>query len=348
MLAAKRVEVSQAIDEMFDDFYERGWTDGLPIIPPTEERVQACVDYVGRDGREVVAKIPPADGLATIEAIAINAVMAGCRPEYMPVLIAAVEAVREPEFLLTTIQVTTNPATPFLIVNGPIRNQLGINCGPNALGQGWRANATIGRALHLLLVNVGDARPGSVSKATLGHPGRFTMCLGEYEEESPWEPLHVERGFSPEESVVTVVPAAGTLQIYAGSRGADRCLTVIAHSISAMGTNDMIAGLIREAHNEPVLILCPAHARMFADAGLSKLDVKRILWERGRLPVDWFPDDIAELKRSLGLVIDGMVPLVRKPEDLILIVAGGPSGLHSTFVPTFGASSLPVTKRVKL
>ncbi|MDO8674448.1 MAG: hypothetical protein Q7O66_23835 [Dehalococcoidia bacterium] len=346
MLTSERVEVSPSVDRMFEDFYERGWTDGLPIIPPTEELVQAFVDHLGRNPDEVVAEIPPDNNAATIETIAINAVMAGCRPEYMPVIIAAIAAVTEPDWGLWKIQVTTNSASPFVIVNGPVRNQLKINGGPNCLGQGWRANASIGRALNLLLRNAGGSMPGVVSKATQGQPGRFTMCLGENEEESPWEPLHVERGFSPEQSTVTVLPAAGTMQLYAGSRGADRCLTIIAHSITCVGTNDMIAP--RAKHNEPVLIMCPAHARMCADAGYSKKDVKLILWEQGRLPIDWFPDDVAEIKRSLGLVFDGMVPLTGSPDDLVIIVAGGPSGLHTTFVPTMGVGHPAITKPITL
>ncbi|MDO8670250.1 MAG: hypothetical protein Q7O66_02325 [Dehalococcoidia bacterium] len=346
MLASDRVEVSEAIEAMFQEFYERGWTDGLPVIPPTEERVQVFVDYLGRDAGEIVAEIPPENGVATIEKVAINAVMAGCLPEYMPVILAAIDAVVEPDWGLWSIQVTTNSASPFVIVNGPIRNELKINCGANAMGQGWRANATIGRAVNLLLRNAGGATPGLVSKSTQGMPGRFTMCIGENEEDSPWEPLHVERGFSPQQSTVTVLPAASTLQLYAGSRGADRCLTIIAHSITAMGTNNMIAR--RAKPDAPVLIMCPAHAQMCADAGYSKQDVKRILWERGRLPIDWFPEDVAAEKYTLGLVFDGMVPLLGQPDELVITVAGGPSGLHTTFVPSMGVGHPAITKLINV
>ncbi|MDO8670967.1 MAG: hypothetical protein Q7O66_05995 [Dehalococcoidia bacterium] len=348
MLTSRRVEVSDAVDAIFDEMYERGWTDGLPVIPPTPERVQAFIDYLGRDPGEKLAEIPPDNSVATIEAVAINAVMAGCLPEYLPVILAGLEAVKDPAFALSTMQVTTNSASPFLIVNGPIRNKLGINSGPNCFGQGWRANATIGRALNLLLRNVGGAKPGSVSKSTQGMPGRFTMCIGENEEDSPWEPLHVERGMSADQSAVTVVPAAGTMQLYAGSRGGERMLTVVAHSITAMGTNDMIAPLAKGKHNEPVIVMCPAHAQMCADLGMSKKDVKRILWERGRLPVEWFPEDVIGEKRTVGLVIDGMVPLVANPDDLILVVAGGDSGLHTTFVTTFATSHHSATKLIRL
>ncbi|MBI2865368.1 MAG: hypothetical protein HYX94_12510, partial [Chloroflexi bacterium] len=333
MLTSKLIEVSQSVHSMYEDLYKRGWTDGLPVIPPTKELVQACVDYVGRDAGEVVAEIPPASGLATVEKVAINAVMAGCRPEYMPVLLAAIEAMMAPEFDLNLTQVTTNPSTPFLIVNGPIRQQIELNCGASALGPGFRANATIGRAIRLLLLNVGRAAPVTVDKATLGWPGKFTMCLGENEESSPWEPLHVERGFSPDQSTVTVIPAAGSFNMYAGTKGefggADSALTIIAHTMTAMGGNEIITAW----HNHPVLILNQMHARIFAGVGLSKQQVKQILWERARLPMGLLPSWLAEEKRGCGLVAEGMMLLTDKPERLTIVVAGGPSGLHSTYVP---------------
>ncbi|MBI2865098.1 MAG: hypothetical protein HYX94_11110 [Chloroflexi bacterium] len=348
MSTSKLVEVSQSVHSMYEDLYERGWTDGLPIIPPTKELVQACVDYVGRDGGEIVAEIPPAFGVATLEKVASNAVMAGCRPEYMPVLLAAIEALLDPVFDLRAVQVTTNPATPFLIVNGPIRQQIGLNCGASALGPGWRANATVGRAIRLLLLNVGGATPGTVDKATLGWSGKFTMCLGENEEVSPWEPLHVERGFSREASTVTVVHASGSFNLYAGTRGefdgADSALTIIAHSMTAMGTNEVITSW----YNHPVLILNQIHAGIFAKVGLSKQQVKHILWERARLPMGLLPAWLAQEKRDCNLVVDGMMLLTDNPERLTIVVAGGPSGLHSTYVPCMGGGRSSVTKLIKV
>ncbi|MBI2864279.1 MAG: hypothetical protein HYX94_06915 [Chloroflexi bacterium] len=348
MLTSELVAVSQSVHSMYEDLYERGWTDGLPIIPPTDDLVRACIDYVGRDAGEVVGEIPPACGVATVEKVAINAVMAGCRPEYMPVLLAAIEALLDPDYVLRAVQVTTNPTTPFLIVNGPIRQQIGLNCGASALGPGFRANATIGRAIRLILLNVGGGTPVTVDKATLGWPGKFTMCLGENEEASPWEPLHVERGFSPEESTVTVVSASGTLNLYAGTRGefggADSALTILAHSMTAMGTNEIITAF----HNHPVLILSQIHAGIFANVGLSKQQVKQILWERARLPMGLLPPWLAEQKRACNLVVDGMMLLTDKPERFTIIVAGGPSGLHSTYVPVRGSGVPTITRPIKL
>ncbi|MDO8674404.1 MAG: hypothetical protein Q7O66_23605, partial [Dehalococcoidia bacterium] len=157
MLSSERVEVSDSYDEMYEQLCEWGWTDGLPIVPPTVERVRAFIDFTGRDAGEVVAEIPTLNGQATIEKIAINAVMAGCKPEYMTVLFAAIDAVMVPAFNIGGLQATTNPVAPMIIVNGPIRGGLGINSGSGALRPGWRANATIGRALRLVLVNIGGA-----------------------------------------------------------------------------------------------------------------------------------------------------------------------------------------------
>ncbi|MBI2863936.1 MAG: hypothetical protein HYX94_05175 [Chloroflexi bacterium] len=348
MLTSKLIEVSPSFHGIYEDLYERGWTDGLPVIPPTDDLVQACIEYVGRDAGDIVGEIPPAGGVATIEKIAINAVMAGCRPEYMPVLLAAIEAMIGSEFELRAMQVTSNPATPFLVINGPIRQQIGLNCGASALGPGFRANATIGRAIRLLLLNVGGAIPGTVDKATLGWPGKFTMCLGENEEASPWEPLHVERGFSQEESTVTVIPAAGCFNVYAGTRGefagADSALTILAHSMTVMGTTEVITAF----YNHPVLIVNQMHAGILANVGLSKQQVKQILWERARLPMGMLPPWLADEKRACNLVEDGMMLLTDKPERLTLIVAGGPTGLHSTYVPIMGGGQAPITKVIKV
>ncbi|MDO8672552.1 MAG: hypothetical protein Q7O66_14145 [Dehalococcoidia bacterium] len=341
MLASRRVTVSESIDVLFEQAYEWGWTDGLPIIPPTEERVMAFVKYVGREPEEVVAEIPPGFGVATIEKLAINAVMAGCRPEYFPVLLAAVEAIMEPEFNLNGIQCTTNPAAPLLIINGPIRDQLGINSNANALGQGCRANATIGRALRLVLLNVGGAIPGTVDKATLGQPGKFTFCLGENEEENPWEPLHNERGFSRDQSAVTVVGAAGTNNVIVHGQNARSILTVIANSMNSMGCNNIV---VPDA-GEPLIILCPHHASVFSQAGLSKADVKRIIWEEARIPLDLFPRGQQKAQLAADRVLDGKVLLCYKPDDLMVIVAGGSGGLHTTTCPTF-ADTRAVTKSI--
>src|SRR5213596_748995 len=194
-------------DTDLDEFFDHGVSDGLPVVPPTRARVSRAVEMSGRDGSELVAEVPPNYGRATVEKVAVNAVMAGCRPEYLPVVIAAVEAVCDEAFDLHGVSATTNAPSPLVIVGGPILTALDINCGAGVFGSGWRANATIGRALRLVCVNVGGARPGEVSMSTLAHPGRYTYCIGEREEASPWESLAVEHGFPPGDSTVAVLAA---------------------------------------------------------------------------------------------------------------------------------------------
>ncbi len=174
--------------------YERGMTDGMPVVPPTEARVQRMLNATNRDPKALIGVIGPGFGRATVEKIAINAVMAGCRPSYFPTVIAAVEALCEEQFCVHGISVTTFSASPMAIINGPIRHQIGVNGGHNALGHGFRANATIGRALRLMIHNVGGAKPHDISKATMGHPAQYSFCVGENEEDSPWEPLTCRTG----------------------------------------------------------------------------------------------------------------------------------------------------------
>src|SRR5947208_4011643 len=200
--------------DAIESLYARGVTDGLPVVPPTRRLVELAVAASGREAGELVALVPPNYGRATVEKIAINSVMAGCRPEYLPVVIAAVEAVCDEAFDLHGVSATTNAPWPLVIVGGPIRTALDINCGAGVFGSGWRANATIGRALRLVCVNVGGATPGVVSMSTLAHPGRYTYCIGEREEASPWEPLAVEQGLPPGPSTVCVLAADAPLGVY--------------------------------------------------------------------------------------------------------------------------------------
>src|SRR5919201_1321911 len=200
----------RAIEALF----EKGVTDGLPVVPPTRERVDRAIEASGRAGDEVVALVPPNYGRATVEKIAVNAVMAGCRPEYLPVVLAAVEAVCDEAFDLHGVSATTNAPAPLLIINGPVRKALDVNCGAGVFGPGWRANATIGRAVRLVCVNVGGAVPGVVSMSTLAHPGRYTYCIGENEEASTRESLAVEHGFAADESTVAVLAADAPLGVY--------------------------------------------------------------------------------------------------------------------------------------
>ncbi len=319
-----------------------GFTDGLPVIPPIANRVQAMAEASGRRASHLVATIPPAQGRATVEKIAINAVMAGCRPEYMPVVVAAIEAMAQPGFNLGVCQVTTHPAAPMLVVNGPVRAALSINSGTNALGQGARANATIGRAIRLTLTNLGGATPGTVDKSTQGQPARYTFCFGECEEETPWEPLHAERGVPAEESAVTVVSAAGTHHLANGGDRGEDVLKSLAYGIICSANNHMTV-----PSGEPMLLLNPTHARLIAAAGYTKDQVKQHLFELARVPVEWISEYTLKRRRQAGIPPDGgSVPITERWENFMVAVVGGDGGLHSTYIPTIGPSKAQ-TRRIQ-
>ncbi|MBI2015148.1 MAG: hypothetical protein HYS77_06390 [Candidatus Rokubacteria bacterium] len=321
-----------------------GWGDGLPVLPPTPARVARILG--GRRGDEVVATLAPRRGVATLEAIAVNAALAGAGPEHLPVIAAAVRAVAEPRFNLNAIQTTTHPCTPLVIVNGPIAARLGVNAGANALGQGARANAVIGRALRLVLQNVGGARPGQEDRATQGHPGKYAYCLAEHEAASPWEPLHVERGFGAGESCVTVCGAEAPHNVNDhGSTTAGALLLALAGTLATPGHNNVYLG------GEPLVILGPEHAQTFAASGWSKADLKRALWEGARVRLDRFGAEnlarfaVIDPARFKDRPPDAEVAPCARPDDVMVVVAGGP-GKHSAIVPTFGATRA-VTVRVE-
>jgi hypothetical protein len=315
---------------------DRRWSDGLPVLPPTLERVARLLG--GRDGARLVATLAPLHGRATLEAIAVNAALAGAGPEHLPVIAAALRALAEPSFNLNAIQTTTHPCTPLLIVNGPIAARLGISGRANALGNGHRANAVIGRAVRLVLQNVGGARPGLEDRATLGHAGKFTYCLAENEAESPWAPLSVERGFPATASTVTVAGAEAPHNVNDhGSTTADALLLALAGTAATTGSNNVYLG------GQPVVILGPEHAATIAGSGWSKEELKRRLWERARVRLDRFgAENLARFsviapERFVGRPPDADVAWCVAAEDLVVIVAGGP-GKHSSLVPTFGAT----------
>src|SRR5919198_3176283 len=267
------------LDEV-EALHARGVTDGLPVVPPTPELVATFVAASGRQADHLVAEVPPNYGRATIDKIAANAVMAGCRPEYMPVVIAAVEAVCDEAFDLHGVSATTNAPSPLVIVNGPLRRTLQVNCGAGVFGSGWRANATIGRALRLVCVNVGGARPGVVSMSTFSHPGRYTYCIGEQEEANPWGSLAVEHGFGPTDDTVALLAADAPITVYdQRSRTAPHLLATVAASMAVIEHHKMTHW------GDTLLVLSPEHAAIVAGDGWSKADVRRFLFERLQRPV---------------------------------------------------------------
>ncbi len=329
--------------------FDRGWTDGLPVVPPTEERVLWMLAGTARRPGETVAWIPPRRGRASVERIAINAAMAGCRAEYMPVLIAAVEALADPAFNLNGVQVTTHVTGPLLIVNGPVARRLDINGGPNVFGPGWRANATIGRAVRLILLNIGGATPGVLDRSTLGHPGKYTYCIAENEAASPWEPFHVSRGCRADESAVTVfaaeAPHSVTNHVSPDARGV---LTSIADSLATLGSNNMFV------MGEAAVVIGPEHAATMKKDGLSRRDVQEFLFQRARrrLADLTFQGAYGKIyNRNWPAWVnrdnpDEMVPAVERPEDFLVLVAGGPAGRFSAVIPGWAHWSRAVTRPI--
>jgi hypothetical protein len=329
------VEIADDAEAINSFFIDHKWSDGLPMVPPTRARVDRMLKSNGLDPNRVIGKIAPGFGTATVELIAVNAVMAGCLPEHLPVLVAAVEAVISPELNIQGLQATTNPVAVWLIVTGPAARRLGMNSGPNCLGQGNRANATLGRALHLVLQNIGGCFPGEMDRATQGQPGKYLFCCAESDSDNPWEPLHVERGFAPGQSAVTVVGAEGSMNLNAHTKDGAQLVQAMALSIKRPCGNDYRSG------GEPWFVISPEHAQVLHLAGYSKAEVKKRLWELSKTRAG----DMAEVdflhsvdcrRHELGEITrDTLLPIAVSPEAIYLIVAGGP-GTHSTFVPSFG------------
>ena len=342
---APTFEAADDIDAINRLYRERRWSDGLPVVPPTPERVDRMLQHMTGRRDEVVARVAPGYGAATLERIAINCVMAGCDPEYLPVLIAATQAVADPAFNLQGIQATTNPVAVWIIVNGPIAKALDVNAGFNCIGQGTWANATIGRAMRLILQNIGGALPGEMDRATQGQPGKYTFCCAENEEASPWEPLHVERGFRREQSTVTVVGAEGTLNMNTHSKQAMELVRVIAETLVHPPSNEYVHG------GEPWLMIGPEHAEIFKRGGLSKSELKRQLWTQSKMSASRLSTKELERVRDsrteeLGNITpDSLLPISPRPENVMLIVAGG-AGTHSVYVPCFG-NSRAITREIR-
>ncbi len=327
------------IDEL-EEMFDRGWSDGLPVIPPTPERVESMLG--GLDPHASLGSVPPADGEATLSRVAACAVLAGCRPEYFPLVVAAARAALEPGFNLNGQAVTTQPAGQVLIVNGPVRETLAINSGIGALGPGNRANMTIGRALRLLVSLTGGGFPGRLDRATLGQPGKVGICFAEDEESSPWEPLHVERGFDPGRSIVTVA-------------GADAPLSVSDHRSTSAAELARVLGWAAAATWSPnwwplggtsLFVICPEHAQLFGAAGWTKQRLREEIFAAVRRPAGelrW-GETTPQVNKAPD---DQLVSKWDSPEDIVLVVAGGEAGRFSAvFGPCLGMDTQMVSKEV--
>lgn len=343
-----RVRLPDDIVAINDYFYDQGLSDGLPIIPPTPARVEAMTQFCDRPADVVVGKIPPGFTEATVEELAVNAVMAGCQPEFFPVVMTAVEAMTSvKEFNLLGVQATTHSVAPLVVVNGPIAKELHINGGAGCFGPGWRANATIGRAIRLILLNIGEAYPGSTDKSTFGSPAKYSYVVAENSDESPWDPWHVENGFDADTSTVTVIGCESPHNINDhGGRSAEELLRTICSTLATAGNNDIyLVG-------NPVVMLGPEHAATIAADGYDKDRIRQHLFDHARVPLREFNESNIERFGPIrpnyfeNADPEGSVPLVDDPSQFTLLVGGGP-GKHSSFIPTFGETERvirPITR----
>jgi hypothetical protein len=331
--------------------YRQGWTDGLPVVPPTEERVAAFLSLLGRERDVVLGAVPERRRYVTVEQVVANAVMAGCLPEYAPVVVAAVEAMLQPPFNLVGPSASLGGSAILVIANGPVVDELQINCGSNLFGPGNRANATIGRAVRLVLMNTCGAIPGLFDRSTLGHPGKYTYCIGEKAGDSPWLPLHAERGCATPDNAVTVFACEGPRQVRNGlSHTPEGILTTIADVMSSLGTSLTTSGSVGETasgtrQGEMAIVVAGEHMHTISRHGWTKADMRHYLAAHARRTV-------ADLKRGGGLPgnpepgdAQQYVAVVERPDDILIVAAGGDEGAISAVIPSWGpkVSSTAVT-----
>ena len=316
---------------LIEAYYERGWTDGLPVVPPSDKSLAEMLAGAGLRGDETIGEIPERGVVVTAEKLALNAIMAGCRPEYLPVVVAAVRGLCHHDFAYHGPASSTGGSAMVLIVNGPIARRIGVNSGNNAFGQGARANATIGRAVRLVMMNAMSTRPGLLDRATLGNPGKYSFCFAENEAGHPWEPLHVERGFRPEDSAVTVYASNSLYQVYNQLASTpEPLLRCFADALCHLGTPNL------RGFNQSLIVLAGEHADVLRASGWSKADVRAFLMAHARRT-------IADLKRAARR--PGEVEpadettwkhAFERAEDIMIACAGGPAGSWSACLPGWG------------
>ena len=345
-LASRRVELGTSEDEM-EAMFDRGWSDGLPLVPPTEPRVLRMLRGTSRDPGEVIGQVPSDLSDCTIEKIAINAVMAGCKPEYLPVVIGAVEAVLQAPFALHGVLATTMYVGPVVVVNGPIRRSIGMNAKGTALGQGNRPNNTIGRALQLVIRNVGGGRPQEVDRATLGNPGKLTYCFAEDEEDSSWTSLAAERGIADGKSAVTVFAGFGLQGVVdQKSRDPDSLAQSFAECLKAMQHPKLYAGA------DAMVVVAPEHERTFREAGWSKARLYDELYARTQRLADEILPGVDGISEGTGAFAAGSMANKFRDGGLMIVRAGGGAGMFSGIIGGWLASgergSSPVTQEIRL
>ena len=332
ILQARSVELAEAEDVM-EACYDRGWSDGLPVVPPTPLRVMRMLNGSARDAAEIVGKAPPDNVPCTIEKIAINAVMAGCKPEYFPVVIASVEAALQDRFCMHGLLCTTYFSSPVMVVNGPITKQIGMNSGVNALGQGNRANATIGRALQLIIRNVGGGVPGGIDRANMGNPGKYTYCFAEDESDANWGSLSMDRGFGRKDSVISLFAGDGLQPVLdQQSRTPHSLAKSMAMSLRSVAHSKLFG--IADA----ILVVCPEHRRVFREGGWNKEDLRKALHEELVTPG-------VEIIRGANDIAEGMPANFKdkvlnkfRDDGLHIVTTGGTAGMFSAIIGGWVAS----------
>tara|TARA_A100001037_G_scaffold299312_1_gene324613 strand:+ start:14841 stop:15866 length:1026 start_codon:yes stop_codon:yes gene_type:complete len=333
----------------FEFFFEKEWSDGLPVIPPTEEKVSRMLSSIKDSPEELVGEFPPAFSSVSIYSIAVHAVMAGCKPEYMNLLIASVRAILKEKFNLNGLQATLSPAAPFLLVNGVYSKEIGLNGGLGCFGPGFRANATIGRAIRLMMMNLGSGIPGISTMSTFSSSSRYTFCIAENETESPWEPLSVTLGFSEDENIVTAIAAEAPITVWDDmSNEPLPLLRSIADSMSHLGSMNICGD------TDQIIVFSPQQAKICSDAGLSKEKVKEILLDKaGRSMSEIRNTGRYTVSRIKSWSIDAdpedddfFVPSVKNPDRLFIIVAGGIPGPMSAVMNGWNGTSRAVSEKI--
>jgi hypothetical protein len=339
-LQSRRVGVPDSFEAVQDYCWQQGWTDGLPVVPATEDLVRRMLTAYGEDPSQSLGVIQPRNARVTLEKVAVNAVMAGCQPEYFPVVVAAVNAVLKEEFNVAGVSATTGGAAPVVIVNGPLARRLGINGDAGCFGPGHRSNASIGRALRLVIRNLGGLIPGEMDKATLATPARYSFCFSENEERSPWAPRHVELGYDPSASIVTV---AGIRAVYpVMETTVPTGIEVLRTIVGTMKTVGVSSYYQLGTGVQIVLVLCPEHAADISASGLSKADVREFIFHNARMPLRQLKNVAHYGNRNWPRWVDEtdpdtLVPIVSSADDIVVVVAGG-DGRHSAWLAGWGVT----------
>ena len=321
-----RLEERSDTIEAIEECYRLGWTDGLPVVPPADYKVAEMLDYVGLAGDEPLLELAMRRRVLSAENAAACAVMAGCLPHYFPVLVTALRALDEETNIVHSVSASTSSPVPTMVVNGPIQQQIGLNSGHGLFGPGTRANASLGRAIRLIFINGFDARVGTLDRGTMGDVGKFGLCIGEDEDGSPWEPLHVERGFQREDSTVTV--ASGHAPLTVNSRHGSTGESILLSFADSMSCAAMAVGWPCQW----LLVVGPEHALTLKEGSWSKSKIRGYLMENAERTVK----DLKRMGVYPGEIVPGdestMALPVREPEDIIIMAAGGSGGRYSSII----------------